>query len=71
MFQVYCPAHQSAVLLTTSRITALHNAPDGMRVEWRCWCGHQGETAHGRTQGGHAGGVDEQDGRRPALAEAS
>ena len=46
MFEVFCPSHQSAVLLSTSRITALHNTSEGVVVEWRCWCGQAGETDH-------------------------
>jgi hypothetical protein len=44
MFQVYCAAHGSRVLLSASRITALRNCPDGVVIEWRCWCGHQGRS---------------------------
>lgn len=74
MFEVYCPAHQSAVLLSSSRITALHNHPDGMVVEWRCWCGHHGESAHGRSRSDHIDHVDHIDAPgdpQPALPEAS
>lgn len=44
MFEEFCPAHGSRVLLTTSRIEAIHNTPDGVVVVWRCWCGHLGRT---------------------------
>jgi hypothetical protein len=49
MFEVYCPAHRSRVLLTSRRITALHSGHDGVLVEWQCWCGHHGFSAHGLT----------------------
>lgn len=44
MFEVFCPSHQSAVLLSTSHIKAVHNTPEGVVVSWACWCGHAGET---------------------------
>jgi hypothetical protein len=44
MFEVYCPSHGSRVLLSTSRIEAMHNTRDGIVVEWRCWCGEHGTT---------------------------
>lgn len=44
MFEEFCPAHQSRVLLTPSNIEAIRNTPDGIVVTWRCWCGHRGET---------------------------
>jgi len=44
MFEEYCPAHQSRVLLSTGRIEALRNTPEGVVVVWRCWCGHRGES---------------------------
>lgn len=45
MFEVYCPTHQSRVLLSSSCIEALHNTPDGIVLEWRCWCGDRGTRA--------------------------
>jgi len=44
MFEEYCPAHGSRVLLSTGRIEAIHNTADGVVVVWRCWCGHLGQT---------------------------
>ena len=44
MFEVFCPSHQSAVLLSTSNIKEVHNTPEGVVVDWACWCGHVGET---------------------------
>jgi hypothetical protein len=51
MFQVYCPVHRCRVLLSTSRITALHNDADGVVVGWTCWCGHRGRSLDGQTLG--------------------
>ena len=45
MFEVYCPSHRSRVLLSPSRIEALHNTPDGIVLDWCCWCGEHGTTA--------------------------
>jgi hypothetical protein len=42
MFEVYCPNHQSHVLLTISRIEAFRNTPEGPELLWRCWCGTRG-----------------------------
>jgi hypothetical protein len=42
MFEVYCPAHRTQVLLDTSRIEAIHNTAKGPLVAWRCWCGARG-----------------------------
>lgn len=47
MFEVYCPSHGSSVLLTTSRIEALRNTPEGPVVVWRCWCGTLGHMRGG------------------------
>jgi hypothetical protein len=48
MFEVYCPAHGTHVLLTTIRILVLTPAADGIVVDWRCWCGHHGRSLEGR-----------------------
>jgi hypothetical protein len=49
MFEVFCPSHQTRVLLGTGRIRAVRNTSDGVIVEWECWCGHQGRSLDGRT----------------------
>jgi hypothetical protein len=49
MFEVYCPAHGTHVLLTTSRILVLAPTADGVVVDWRCWCGHHGRSLEGRS----------------------
>lgn len=47
MFEVYCPSHGCSVLLTTGRIEALRNTPEGPVVVWRCWCGTRGHMRGG------------------------
>ncbi|HEY8524403.1 MAG TPA: hypothetical protein VIL48_05540 [Acidimicrobiales bacterium] len=47
MFEVYCPAHRSRVLLAASRIESLRNTPDGPILDWRCWCGARGSLVRG------------------------
>jgi hypothetical protein len=49
MFEVFCPSHEARVLLGTGRIEAIRNTPDGVVVEWRCWCDHRGRSLGGRT----------------------
>lgn len=46
MFAEHCPSHGARVLLSPSRIEAIHNTPTGIVVTWRCWCGHVGRTDH-------------------------
>lgn len=46
MFAEHCPRHGARVLLSPSRIEAIHNTPAGVVVTWRCWCGHVGRTDH-------------------------
>lgn len=48
MFDVYCPEHGTNVLLTTRQIERFHNGPDGITVDWRCWCGTTGRLVRGR-----------------------
>ena len=50
MFSVYCPRHDSEVLLDEHRILDLDNTGDGVTVRWRCWCGHVGRHDTGRTR---------------------
>lgn len=49
MFEVYCPAHGTAVLLSIGRIEHIHSTPRGLALDWRCWCGQVGRTIGGRT----------------------
>jgi hypothetical protein len=48
MFQVYCERHEARVLLTTRHIERLQNGPEGVTVDWRCWCGATGRLVRGR-----------------------
>jgi len=48
MFEVFCPAHRSRVLLSSSRIEAIRNTPEGPILDWHCWCGARGSLANGR-----------------------
>jgi hypothetical protein len=49
MFEVFCPSHGARVLLGAGRVEAIRNTPDGVVVEWRCWCDHRGRSLGGRT----------------------
>jgi hypothetical protein len=49
MFEVFCPSHQTRVLLGTGRVRAVRNTSEGVIVEWECWCGHRGRSLDGRT----------------------
>lgn len=48
MFTAHCPRHGSDVLLSETRILAIDNSGDRMRVSWVCWCGHVGSHHTGR-----------------------
>ena len=48
MFEVFCPAHRSRVLLSVSRIEAIRNTLDVPILDWHCWCGARGSLVHGR-----------------------
>ncbi|MFP3900069.1 MAG: hypothetical protein ACLFXM_04390 [Acidimicrobiia bacterium] len=48
MFTAHCPRHGSDVLLSETRILAIDNSGDRMRVRWVCWCGHVGSHHTGR-----------------------
>lgn len=47
MFKVFCPSHAREVLLTIRHIRRLRTTADGLWVEWRCWCGHEGCSLNG------------------------
>jgi hypothetical protein len=51
MFTVYCPRHQSRVLLGSRSIKSLVNTPEGVFLHWHCRCGAEGtlHTGHGAT----------------------
>lgn len=42
MFAPYCPSHGSRVLLFSESIISLERSSHGMRIRYRCTCGHQG-----------------------------
>lgn len=42
MFSVFCPTHDSRVLLTRRNVVDFHNGPDGAVIHWKCNCGHEG-----------------------------
>lgn len=42
MFDVYCPRHQSRVLLGRRAIDSVRNTADGVELRWTCRCGEHG-----------------------------
>ncbi len=42
MFAVWCPRHRSRVLLFPACIRSLETTPEGIRIRYRCTCGHEG-----------------------------
>lgn len=42
MFAPYCPVHGSRVLLFVENIEALERTDAGMKIHYRCNCGHEG-----------------------------
>ena len=42
MFSVFCPTHDSTVLMTTRNALGFSNSGDGPVIHWRCNCGHEG-----------------------------
>ena len=42
MFDVFCPRHQSRVLLGARSIELLAHTDAGIELHFRCHCGHQG-----------------------------
>lgn len=48
MFDGYCTACGTRVLLTTRRIISLHNTSEGIVVYFRCWANHVGWFVTGR-----------------------
>jgi hypothetical protein len=57
MFEVWCPGHETRVLLDTSRITRLCNTGAGTVLQWLCWCGTAGSLVRGRSPGAPASDV--------------
>lgn len=48
MFTVFCPRHQSRVLLGARAIDAVVNTRDGVVLHWHCRCGAAGTVTTGR-----------------------
>ncbi len=42
MFSVFCPTHDSRVLMTRRNVLGFFHGPDGAVIQWRCNCGHEG-----------------------------
>lgn len=58
MLAPHCPRHGRRVLLGHEDIVSVTNTADGIDVDWRCICGHQGRSRYGRsnaTVGGRGG----------------
>jgi len=53
MFDVYCPSHDSRVLLGPRSIEAIVNTPNGVQLRWRCRCGATGTLRTGRPAHAH------------------
>jgi hypothetical protein len=44
VFAVWCPRHRARVLLFPASILSLHSTATGVRIRYRCTCGHEGCT---------------------------
>ena len=55
MFTVHCETHGTEVLLSERRIERIVAVEDGLRVDWRCWCGEHGSFTTGRPRPAMAG----------------
>ena len=42
MFSVFCPTHDTRVLMTRRNVRGFWNGPDGAVIHWKCNCGHEG-----------------------------
>ncbi|BAN00343.1 hypothetical protein [Ilumatobacter coccineus] len=51
MFSVFCPTHDTRVLMTRRNAISFWNGPDGSVIRWKCGCGHEGFLDH---TGSHA-----------------
>ena len=50
LFAVFCPSHETKVLMTEYNVTDVHNSPSGIEVHYRCSCGHEGVWETGRSR---------------------
>ena len=53
MFEIYCPTHNSHVLLSEGRIERFRNTTGGPAIDWRCWCNTRGTTQMGGSRRAH------------------
>jgi hypothetical protein len=51
MFDIYCPTHDSRVLLWTADIDSVENTEHGIVVSYHCTCGHRGTWVTGSRAG--------------------
>jgi nitrite reductase/ring-hydroxylating ferredoxin subunit len=42
MFSVFCPTHDSRILMTRRNAISFWNTADGSIIRWKCNCGHEG-----------------------------
>lgn len=42
MFSVFCPTHDTRVLMTRRNAVSFWNGPNGSVIRWKCGCGHEG-----------------------------
>jgi hypothetical protein len=42
MFSVFCPTHDTRVLMTRRNVLGFSNSTDGPVIKWKCNCGHEG-----------------------------
>lgn len=48
MFDVFCSACSHRRLVFPNQVLGIVNAPDGIAVQFRCWCGELGVWTTGR-----------------------
>jgi len=46
MFSVFCPIHDTRVLMTRRNVVSFWNGPHGPVIRWKCTCGHEGFLDH-------------------------
>ena len=48
MFTVFCDRHGTEVLLSWDNIVSVANGPDGVEMQWECYCGQHGQFTSAR-----------------------
>ncbi len=48
MFDIFCPKHDSQVLLSNGNIDSFRNTDKGIEISYHCNCGHSGVLVTGR-----------------------